>query len=531
MPFTLLSVLLTAACCAVGSRYFVHMLQLESYQRPGYRRWMARNRDKVLKKCVVVGIAAVALSWYMPMFLAMFMTEEAARRQLGGYITMIAFGVAAVILAILDLRQPAKRPLVMTRRARRLYLILVLVCLGGASVFAVLQIPPYLLYAANPYLVYLAALIAEPFEKKINFTFFDRARKKLESRPELIKIGITGSYGKTSTKFVLRDILSQKYRVLATPASFNTPMGLSRVINEQLKDEHQLFIAEMGARHVGDIRELCELVHPKYGVLTSVGPQHLDTFGSIENIASTKFELIESLPQDGVAFFASDGSYVDRLYTKCEREKYRVGYVADRNPYILIKDVEAGPQGSRFTLECADGTHVRCRTQLLGRHNIGNIALSAAVARRLGMTLDEIARGIRRLEPVEHRLQLISGPMTVIDDAFNSNPAGAEEALNVLSSFPGRRIIVTPGMVEQGEKERDLNYAFGTQMINCADVVILVGRKHTQPIYEGLADSGFSRTDIHVVGSLDEASELLKQVGGAGDTVLFENDLPDNYDE
>ena len=147
------------------------------------------------------------------------------------------------------------------------------------------------------------------------------------------------------------------------------------------------------------------------------------------------------------------------------------------------------------------------------------------------MTLDEIARGIRRIEPVEHRLQLISGPMTVIDDAFNSNPAGAEEALNVLSSFPGRRIIVTPGMVEQGEKERDLNYAFGTQMINCADVVILVGRKHTQPIYEGLADSGFSRTDIHVVGSLDEASELLKQVGGAGDTVLFENDLPDNYDE
>ena len=420
MPFTLLSVLLTAACCAVGSRYFVHMLQLESYQRPGYRRWMARNRDKVLKKCVVVGIAAVALSWYMPMFLAMFMTEEAARAgSWAGYITMIAFGRRGCDprnFGFAAARQapsgddPAREKAVFDPGTR----------VPGRSErvrgFADSAISPV---CGKPVPGVFGGADRRAVEKRINFTFFDRARKKLESRPELIKIGITGSYGKTSTKFVLRDILSQKYRVLATPASFNTPMGLSRVINEQLKDEHQLFIAEMGARHVGDIRELCELVHPKYGVLTSVGPQHLDTFGSIENIASTKFELIESLPQDGVAFFASDGSYVDRLYTKCEREKYRVGYVADRNPYILIKDVEAGPQGSRFTLECADGTHVRCRTQLLGRHNIGNIALSAAVARRLGMTLDEIARGIRRLEPVEHRLQLISGPMTVIDDAFN----------------------------------------------------------------------------------------------------------------
>ena len=308
-------------------------------------------------------------------------------------------------------------------------------------------------------------------------------------------------------------------------------MGLSRVINEQLKGEHQIFIAEMGARHVGDIKELCDLVHPKYGLLTSVGPQHLETFGSIENIAGTKYELIEALPEDGIAFFSSDGSYVDRLFAKCEREKYRVGFNPDRQPYMLATDIEVGPQGSRFTLKCADGEELRCRTRLLGKHNIQNIALCAAVARKLGLTMEEIARGVRVVEPIEHRLQLIPGAMTIIDDAFNSNPAGSQEALNVLSGFSGRRIIVTPGMVEQGAKEDELNYAFGTQMVNCVDVAILVGPNHTKPILQGLVDSGFSRDDIHVVSELDEASALLRAIGRPGDTVLFENDLPDNYTE
>ena len=478
MPFMLIRILLVAACCAVACRYFVHMLQLESYQLAGYQRWMRRNRDRLLKNCVLVGLGGAILSWYLPVFLSLFIVQSQSRETIAQWAMLAVFVVVTAVLAFLDMRAPAKKPLVFTRRVRRLYL-----------------------------------------------------HKALEARPDLIKIGITGSSGKTSTKFVLRDILSQKYRVLASPASFNTPMGLSRVINEQLRDEHQVFIAEMGARHVGDIKELCELVRPKYGLLTSVGPQHLETFGSIENIAGTKYELIEALPKDGVAFFSSDGSYVDRLFAKCECEKYRVGFNPDRQPYMLATDLEVGPQGSRFTLKCADGTSMRCRTRLLGRHNIQTIALCAAVAHKLGLTMEEIARGVRVIEPIEHRLQLIPGAMTVIDDAFNSNPAGSQEALNVLSGFPGRRIIVTPGMVEQGKREDELNYAFGTQMVNCVDVAILVGPNHTRPILQGLVDSGFSREDIHVVSNLDDASALLRVIGRAGDTVLFENDLPDNYSE
>ncbi len=531
MLLNVLEVVLIAICCAVACRRDVHMLQLESYQLPGYRRWLSRNREYMLKHDVAVAIAATVLLWYMPVLLSLLIQFEETRSTAARWIVLGAFAAAAAWQTISEARQPQKKPLVFTRRIIRLYIVLTLICLAGSALLNLLGVPAYLLYAVNPLTVMLAAKAAEPIENHINHGFFKAAQKRLNERPDLIKIGITGSYGKTSTKFALLEILSQKYRVLASPASFNTPMGLSRVINEQLRPEHQIFIAEMGARHKGDIKELCELVHPKYGMLTSVGPQHLETFGSIDNIASTKYELIDALPPDGEAFFSSDGGYVDRLFALCDKPKYRTCVDGDRQCYMRASDVEMNQRGSQFTLTCETGETIRCRTKLLGSHNIKNITLAAGIAHRLGVSMEQIAMGVTKIQPVEHRLQLIRGALTVIDDAFNSNPSGCKEALQVLSGFSGRRVIVTPGMVEQGEKESDLNYAFGTQMQGCVDTVILVGPKHAQPIFQGLKDSGFPMGSVHVVKNLDEATALLGSVAGAGDTVLFENDLPDNYSE
>ncbi|MDO4357937.1 MAG: UDP-N-acetylmuramoyl-tripeptide--D-alanyl-D-alanine ligase, partial [Clostridia bacterium] len=391
-------------------------------------------------------------------------------------------------------------------------------------------LPAYLAFAAGAYWTLAAGFVMQPVENHINMGFFNAAKAKLEARPDLIKIGITGSYGKTSTKFALLTILSEKYNVLASPASFNTPMGLSRVINTQLNDKHQVFIAEMGARHVGDIRELVGLVHPKYGLLTSVGPQHLETFGTIQNIANTKYELIDGLPEDGVAFFADDAKLVHELYERCPVEKVLTG-INGLGQELRAENLRVTINGSKFDLVTEDGRVKPCTTRLLGRHNISNIVLAASVALKLGLTLDEIGAGIRKIAPVEHRLQLIKGAMTVIDDAFNSNPSGAQEALNVLSGFPQNRIIITPGFVEQGEKEEELNYQFGAQMAGKVDVAILVGKKHSRPIHDGLTVAGFDEANIYVVPNLDEASVVLRQIGKAGDTVLFENDLPDNYNE
>lgn len=509
----LMSALVLAACCVACGRRALHYLQLESYQLPGYMKSLRRNPVRAFWP----GVAVAAVG------------GACALAGLPAPIRLPLTAACAVAIYLALRVQGAKKPLVFTERVKRLLLIELLLCIALEAALTAAPLPAILLPALSPLLLALAALCAQPMERRIAKQFMDDARRRLDACPGLIRIGITGSYGKTSTKFLLRDILSVRYNVLATPSSFNTPMGVTRVIREELTGAHQVFIAEMGARHVGDIRELVELVHPTIGLLTSVGPQHLDTFGTIERVRDTKYELIEGLPKDGIAVFARDGAICDELYARCPLErKYRP------DDLIAADDPVCGPWGTRFTLrDVQTGETAACETRLLGEHAIANLLLCCTTARALGMTLGEIAAGVARCHAVEHRLELLQGAggVTIIDDAFNANPAGAQAALRVLSSFPGRRIIVTPGMVELGGEEERFNRAFGEQMADSADVAILVGRRHTQPIADGLTSRGFDPANLHVVGSLQESTALLGTMMRPGDVVLYENDLPDNYAE
>ncbi|MEG1813361.1 MAG: UDP-N-acetylmuramoyl-tripeptide--D-alanyl-D-alanine ligase [Clostridia bacterium] len=525
-----LTVVVVSAVCATYSRYYLHMLQLESYQLDGYRRWLQKNRDKLLGWTLNLGVLATVAVVALQLLLNMLIGGRPAEI-VSTLFVLAAFSVAAWRLG-LPSKTPEKKPFALTPRMKRLYAALVVVTLLGATLLSALSVPVFLIFIGVPYLALIAGYVMQPIEKRISQFYLSEAKQKLANRPELIKVGITGSFGKTSTKFILAAILSEKYDVLATPSSFNTPMGLTRVIREQLEAHHQVFLAEMGARHVGDIKELCDLVAPQYGILTSVGEQHLETFGTIETVAKTKNELIEALPKDGVAFFAADGAWCDKLFKACACEKYRAG-LAGGYLSMYAEDIVVGPKGSAFTLCDAEGGRVKCETKLLGRHNIQNIVLCCMAAKRLGLTLDEIARGVRRAQPVEHRLQLMPGAngMTIIDDAFNANPVGAEAALDVLRAFPGRRLIVTPGLVEQGAKEEELNRRFGYQLAQSCDLAILVGHKRTAPIREGALDGNMPKEALVTVASLAEATVVLGRVGRPGDVILFENDLPDNYTE
>ena len=526
MLASILSWALMVLGCLMGTRYYVHMLQLESYQLDGYMRWIkARGYHQAIIN------AAAGLGFTVLGIIISLITRSQSSAVSGG--AQVSLSAVFALFAFLHMRAWAahaqKKPLAFTQRVKRLYGYLGGVCALAGAVLELLGVG-YMMYALVPLAVYAGAYSAQPGETRINNSFFADAQKRLQERPDLIKIGITGSYGKTSTKFVLKTLLSEKYNVLATPSSFNTPMGVTRVIREQLKPEHQIFIGEMGARHVGDIKEMCELVHPSIGILTSIGPQHLETFGSIENVANTKNELVEALPADGIAFFAADGGWLDKLYKRATCEKYRAGLTHDRM-YMRAEDITMGPDGSTFTLVCEDGERVTCTTRLLGKHNVQNIVLSAAVAHKLGVSMDELASGVSKIEPIEHRLQLIpgAGGKVVIDDAFNSNPAGAARAMDVLSSFEGLRCVVTPGMVELGEREEELNREFGRQMAAACEAVILLGKKRTQPIREGLLEAGFIEQNIFTVDSLDAAMPILAALNA--DVTLFENDLPDNYTE
>ncbi len=503
----------TMLCSRLSMQYY----QLESYQFGGYYRTHKRNFLRAFAPGFCAAGAGVAAS-----FLGFW----------AAYAAQLAVALAAYFL---QRRVKAKKPLVITARVKRLIGFLAAVCLAlsCALMFGTRALAlPLLLSALAPVWLALAALLALPLEKLIQRLYMRDARKRLKARPDLIRIGITGSYGKTSTKFMLAAILSEKYRVLATPGSFNTSMGVTRIIRERLMPDHQVFIAEMGARHMGDIRLLCKLVRPRYGLLTSVGPQHLETFRSQENICREKFELARAIPKDGAMVFAADGGLCEALYHKCEAPKHLSGE-RHEGLGLYAKNIEVGPWGSSFLL-CDGETETPCRTLILGAHNISNLLLACTMARALGMDMQTIARGASKAQPVEHRLQLLSSPggATVIDDAFNANPVGADAALDVLRSFSGgRKIIVTPGFVEMGAREADCNRTFGEHIADAADIVLLVGRRHTAPIAEGLRAKGFAEENLHIVASLDESTRLLGGMLRAGDVVLYENDLPDNYQE
>ncbi|MDD4797393.1 MAG: UDP-N-acetylmuramoyl-tripeptide--D-alanyl-D-alanine ligase [Eubacteriales bacterium] len=539
-----MAILVSLLLCALATLFYlqplVHLFQLEGYKIRQFKRHLRQEPIVGLGLVLFVPMAALQAA-------SLFFAAGIA-----GLAIRTALFVALCLVAFLIWRaKPKKKKLVYTARVRRLLAVyaLTIAAFAALAAFAITQMERILgeapmrtfwwvmvvqlgLVCLPPLWLALSARIAQPVEQAISRRYFRQAQRKLAAIDGLIKIGITGSYGKTSVKMILATILSEKFKTYATPHSYNTPMGVTRVIREQLDDSYDVFIAEMGARQIGDIAEMCDLVRPDYGILTSVGPQHLETFGSLENVAKGKYELVEHTNPKGAVFLPADGGICQQLYQKAPLDKGLFGIGEGPDRYMWADGIIAGPQGSSFTLHSRDGGSVACQTKLLGRHNVMNITGCAAMAYKLGMLLEDIAAGIAKVQPVEHRLELIptANGVAVIDDAFNSNPAGTRAALDVLATFPGRKIVVTPGLVELGDAQEEENRAFGQAMAAVADIAILVAG-NAPSIRQGLLDGGFDADHIVVTGSLEQASAALGGLTRAGDVVLFENDLPDHYEK
>ena len=532
---TYILTMLVAAASAASSLKFIHMLQLESYQGKMYLKWLKAHLSDCLPY-LSIGLLSCGIR-----LLSAALNNHVLETLLYRASDLICIASLSVAF-IVWLKKDHRKPLKYTARAIRLIVMLSIFCaalscaslldMGYTNVTAsyivksVLRFSPCIL---APIMVLLAYLITYPIEWLVKRWYFNDARRKLAARTDIVKIGITGSYGKTSTKFMLASMLSEKYNVLYTPSSYNTPMGITKIVRGELKPEHQVFVAEMGARYKGDIKELCELVRPTYGIITAVGKQHLETFGSFESVISTKEELLDSLPMDGHAFINGNSPVCVEMFGRCKVGDKNLFGIDGKGLYMHAENIEVGESGSSFDLVSADGRRERCTTALLGRHNILNIAGAASAAYNLGVSMKQISNAIASLEPVEHRLQLIKGAVTVIDDAFNSNPAGAKAALEVLSAFSGRRIIVTPGMVELGNEEAALNEEFGRQIAECADIAIIVGAINGENIRRGLLSAGFDEKSIVMATTFSEATAALPSYTEPGCVVLFENDLTDNY--
>ena len=478
----------------VRLRRAFHIFQLESYKRHWYRDWLDADRKRAL---------------------------------------------------FLKPTKDEKKPLVMTGRAWRTVVTGVVLSVFGilipSGVVHLIAGAPFdlvtaavmftLLFFYVGRLVLVADTLMSPVQALINRRFLNSAKGKL-SRLAPVVVGVTGSFGKTSTKFAIQQLLGAPGEVLATPGSFNTPLGVSRTINEQLEAAHRFFVVEMGARQRGDIAEISDMVHPKVGVLTAIGPAHLESFGSLENIRRGKYEIVEKLSSDGVAVMNSDDPEVRTLAATTEHVPVvRYGIDESAAPDVTARDLLVVEDGTACTIvDNRSGAQISVRLGLLGRHAIGHALAGVAVALALGRDLMDLKCPLEAMEPVEHRLQVIKGAggVTVIDDAYNSNPAGAAAALEVLEKMPARRkVVITPGMVELGPLADEANAELGAHCARVADVAIFVASLNRAALVRG-AEGG--RAEVITVDSLGEATEKLKGLVGAGDVVLFENDLPDHLE-
>lgn len=495
----------------------VHFFQLNSYRHDTHRKWLGENKRKLFSPLF---FAVVAFALYL--IKAEFWHQMAT-------VCVFAF------MAVVKIPARGKKPLVYTNRVKRMLLTVTLVTLAviiPVHIFVnnavVMTAVLCAFIALSPVMMLVADFINKPVENAINSSYIRDAKKILKSCPDLKIIGVTGSYGKTSVKFYLNSLLQAKYNVLMTPESYNTPMGVVKTIRGSLKPTHEIFICEMGAKWTGDIKELCDIVNPQHGIITSIGPQHLESFGSLDNIKKTKFELADSLPSSGLLFLNGDDENI-KAYG-CQRAY--ISYTIDGDGDYNASDISVSSKGTTFTVTKKNGESETYTTKLLGRHNVINIVGAIAVANSFGIPLKGLKGQVRKLEGVPHRLALNdNGAAIVIDDAYNSNPSGSKAALDVLSLFEEFKIAVTPGMVELGEKQFELNKEFGKQMSSVCDYVILVGRKQAVPMKEGLLESGYDERKIFVASSINEAITHAYAINSKGrkKVILLENDLPDNY--
>jgi len=378
------------------------------------------------------------------------------------------------------------------------------------------------IYISLPLIIVVLSLLVWPFDYLIKFLLINKARRLLKEYTKLQIIGITGSYGKTSTKEILFTILSSKFKVVKTPDNINTDLGISQYIigNKQQLAAADFFIVEMGAYQRGDITKICDLVSPDYSILTGINDSHLERFGSLDNTILTKFELAEHTKKLSVLNF--NDANVKNNYTRFSILEL-IGLDSS-----MVSNLEILPDftGLSFTFEACHFT-----TKLLAQHNIDLIILSLTLAKKLGITSEEAVKSVASLDHAQHRLQPIFNNISqvlVIDDSYNGNFQGFISGLEVLSRTSGRKLVITPGLVELGKNTESRHRQIAKLYIaNKIDLVLLIKNSSTKFIIDEFKKSGF--TNFQVYMSTQEAHNSLKDILRAGDTIIFQNDWPDNY--
>ncbi len=520
MNITLLITMLLAAATSVFTitRQF-QMLQQNSYFPSRYWGWLKDNFSYISVFVFFISSAIFCLRLYLLQMI------------------FIAFIFGFSVTEAIALQKKSIKKLVFTARIKRLYgaaiavnllFIIIYIISPQSLIGGISSVLLFLVALISPILTFISWAITLPIEKGFTKWYINDAKKILKSHPNLKVIGITGSYGKTTTKFILTRILSEKFNTVCTPQSFNTPMGVVRTIREMLKPQTEIFVCEMGAKNVGDIKEICDIAMPDYAMITSVGAQHLETFRSVRNVFNTKFELADAVAKRGGKCFVNGDSA--EIINRINPSDFLV-YGTDKSFDFKAENITYGKNGSEFEINL-EGETLKLNSRLLGLHSIINIVGAVGIAHTLGVSNDDIRFAVASLKPYEHRLEMkpsVAGSI-MIDDAYNANPEGSVEAVRVLGSFDGmKKVIITPGLIELGEKEYDCNYTLGLEAAKICDIIILVGKNRSKPLADAVNSTEFGSENLFIANSFMEAMEIYTRFADSNTALLVENDLPDNY--
>ncbi len=503
-------------------------LQQSGYRKKKFYEWFKRKDNMAKHRLILTCLLMLFSSACFGLCFSFLPTDIA------NAVSLLPLFFFPVLYIVCDGKYALKVPCRKTNRLKRLAVVYALflavfnyICMtllnvaayyiNNPLVSAMKYFPLALYFPLLPFTLTFANDVCSIYERAHTRKFIGRAKESLKNS-KAVKIGVTGSYGKTSVKNILSAILSEKYRVLSTPASFNTPVGVAKCVNENSLDGVEVFIAEMGARHSGDIDELCDIVEPDYSILTGVCNQHLESFRTEENILAEKRRILER---------AKIG-YVRPVIPALGEEPDAEKKTAIVGKDIVVSDVKADRKGTSFSLAFGE-EKTELHTKLLSAHSAENIALAAGVAKMLGLTLEEIKRGVEKIDYVEHRLQVIeANGVTILDDSYNANVKGAKDSVEALKLFEGNKFIVTPGLVELGILEAKENTQFGKELVGI-DNVILVGDTLVGCVKKGYLAANGDESKLTVVPTLEAAKKILAERVKPNDTVLFLNDLPDVY--
>lgn len=382
----------------------------------------------------------------------------------------------------------------------------------------------------TPVIASAIALVFQPLAVLGRNQIIKEAKEKRAKLKDLLVIGITGSYGKTSTKEFLSTILSKKFKVLKTKKHQNSEVGISQCILDDLKPEHEIFICEMGAYNRGGIKLLCDITKPKIGILTGINEQHMATFGSQENIIKGKYELIESLPEEGLAIFNGDNSYCFALYQKTKKLKrfYSIqSSICGLSPDIRVYNIKIEKDFITFKVSSKDDS-ADFRINLLGIQNVLNILAITCCAKELGMSLSEISKACEEIEPWQSGMQLkrgISG-LDIIDATYSANPDGVISHLDYLKIWPGKKIIVMPCLIELGKASKKVHKRIGRKIGEVCDLAIITTKERFKEIGEGAVGGGMSGENILFTEKPKEIFEKIKAFSQPGNVVLLESRVP-----